>query len=204
MHLAEGVLSLPVLATGAALAVAGVAVGLKRLPDERIPLAGLLCAMFFVASLIHLPVGVGSVHLVLNGLCGVLLGWAAVPVILVALLMQALLFGFGGLATLGVNTVVMAVPALLCAALYRAGGEPASPRAAAWRGAACGALAIALGTVLMALALWASGGRDFLPLIATVIVAHLPVMGVESVVTAVIVSSLLRSRPALLRTGLAG
>lgn len=204
MHLAEGVLTLPVLAGGAALAAAGVALGLRRLPDERIALAGVLCAMFFVASLIHLPVGAGSVHLVLNGLCGVLLGWAAVPVILVALLMQALLFGFGGLATLGVNTVVMAGPALVCAALYRVGGEPATARAAAWRGAACGALAIALGTALMALALWLAGGRDFLALIGTVILAHLPVMGVEAAVTAVIVSSLARSRPALLRAGLAG
>ncbi|TCP05789.1 cobalt transporter CbiM [Caldimonas thermodepolymerans] len=204
MHLAEGVLTLPVLGGGALLAAAGVAVGLRRLPDEHIPLAGLLCAMFFVASLIHLPVGAGSVHLVLNGLCGVLLGWAAVPVILVALLMQSLFFGYGGLTTLGVNTVVMAAPALACALLYRLGGEPAGVRAAAWRGALCGALAIALGTALMALALWLAGGRAFLPLIGTVIVAHLPVMAVEAAVTAAIVSSLARSRPALLRAGLAG
>jgi len=120
MHISEGVLSWPVLAGGAAIAAAAVGVGLRRLPDERIPVAGLLCALFFVAALIHIPVGIASVHLVLNGLCGVLLGWAAFPVIAAALTLQALLFGFGGLSTLGVNILVMGMPALIAAAAFRA------------------------------------------------------------------------------------
>ena len=37
-----------------------------------------------------------GLHLVLNGLMGLLLGWLAVPAILVALFLQALLFQFGG------------------------------------------------------------------------------------------------------------
>ena len=40
-------------------------------------LAGLLGAAFFVASLIHVPIGFSSAHLILNGLLGVVLGWAA-------------------------------------------------------------------------------------------------------------------------------
>ncbi|WP_019915478.1 cobalt transporter CbiM [Methyloversatilis discipulorum] len=195
MHISEGVLSWPVLAGGAAIAAAAVGVGLRRLPDERIPVAGLLCALFFVAALIHIPVGIASVHLVLNGLCGVLLGWAAFPVIAAALTLQALLFGFGGLSTLGVNILVMGMPALIAAAAFRAPW----PRSAALRGAVCGALAIVCGVLLMALALWLSGGAAFASLIGMVMLAHLPVIAIEAAMTAAIVGSLQRARPALLQ-----
>ncbi len=45
---------------------------------------------------------------------GLLLGWPAFPAILVGLFLQALLFQFGGLTVLGVNTFNVAVPAVLC------------------------------------------------------------------------------------------
>ena len=89
MHIAEGVLSPAVLGGGAVLALAGTAQGLRRLEYDRLVTVGILSAAFFVASLIHVPVGLASAHLVLNGLVGVLLGWAAFPSILVALLLQA-------------------------------------------------------------------------------------------------------------------
>lgn len=79
MHIAEGVLSAPVLITGAVVAAAGVAYGLKKIPANHFMLAGLLGAAFFVASLIHVPIGFSSAHLILNGLLGVVLGWAAFP-----------------------------------------------------------------------------------------------------------------------------
>ena len=52
MHISEGILSGPVLISGAALAAAGTAVGLKKLDYDRIARAGILSAAFFVASLI--------------------------------------------------------------------------------------------------------------------------------------------------------
>ena len=66
MHLSEGVLHTPILLAGAVLAVAGIAVGLRRLESERLPLTALFAAAFFVAGTIHVPVGIGSVHLILN------------------------------------------------------------------------------------------------------------------------------------------
>ena len=107
MHIAEGVLSAPVLITGAVVAAGAVAYGLKKLDPRQVMMAAILGAAFFVASLIHIPVGPSSVHLLLNGLLGVLLGWSAVPVIFVGLLLQAILYGFGGLTVLGVNTATM-------------------------------------------------------------------------------------------------
>lgn len=88
MHIAEGVLSAPVLIAGAAAAAAGIAVGLKRLDESRLMTAGLVGAAFFIASLIHVPIGVSSAHLLLCGLVGVMLGVSAYPVIFTALLLQ--------------------------------------------------------------------------------------------------------------------
>ena len=111
MHIAEGVLSAPVLITGAVVAAGAVAYGLKKLDPRQVMMAAILGAAFFVASLIHIPVGPSSVHLLLNGLLGVLLGWSAVPVIFVGLLLQAIVYGFGGLTVLGVNTATMGLGA---------------------------------------------------------------------------------------------
>ena len=94
MHISEGVLSAPVLITGAVLSAAGIAIGLRKMSYDKIPEVAVLSSAFFVASLIHVPIGPSSVHLVLNGLLGILLGWMAFPSILVALSLQALLFQF--------------------------------------------------------------------------------------------------------------
>jgi cobalt/nickel transport system permease protein len=42
-----------------------------------------LSATFFVASLIHVPVGPSSVHLIMSGLAGLVLGWTAFPALFV-------------------------------------------------------------------------------------------------------------------------
>ena len=126
-HIPDGVLSLPILAVGAAVTAAGCAYGLKRMEAERVPQVAVLSSVFFVASLVHFPVGPTSVHLILNGLTGIALGWAAFPAILVALLLQAVLFGFGGLVVLGVNAMSMAVPAVLCGLLFDAVRRRAGP-----------------------------------------------------------------------------
>jgi cobalt/nickel transport system permease protein len=118
MHISEGVLSGPVLISGAALAAVGTAIGLKKLDYDQIAKAGMLSAAFFVASLIHIPIGPANAHLVLNGLVGILLGWAAFPAILVALVLQGVFFQFGGITTLGVNTIIMALPAIICYLIF--------------------------------------------------------------------------------------
>ena len=112
MHISEGILSGPVLISSAALAFAGTAIGLRKLDYDQIAKAGMLSAAFFVASLIHVPIGPSNAHLILNGLVGILLGWAAFPAILVALILHGMFFQFGGITTLGVNTIIMALPAV--------------------------------------------------------------------------------------------
>jgi hypothetical protein len=68
MHIAEGVLSPPVLIAGAVLSSGGIAIGLSRIKGEDIPKVAMLSSAFFVASLIHIPFGPTSAHLVLMDL----------------------------------------------------------------------------------------------------------------------------------------
>lgn len=88
---------------------------INQLPDyqQEIPKASLLTAVFFVSSLIHIPIPPFSIHLVLNGLMGLVLGYFAFPSVLIGLFFQAMFFQHGGLSTLGVNAIIMGVPSLL-------------------------------------------------------------------------------------------
>src|SRR5437868_12150512 len=115
VHISDGVLPLGWQVGGFAVAALLVAVGLWRLAETEIPRLALFTAAFFVASLIHLRVGPTSVHLLLNGLVGVVLGWRSGLAVAVGLLLQATLIGHGGFTALGVNTCVMTLPALLTA-----------------------------------------------------------------------------------------
>jgi cobalt/nickel transport system permease protein len=196
MHISEGVLSGPVLISGGALAAAGTAVGLKKLDYDRIARAGILSAAFFVASLIHVPIGPSNAHLILNGLVGLLLGWAAFPAILVALVLQAMLFQFGGITALGVNTIVMALPAVICYLVFSRflHKRPLVALSAAF---ACGFFSVLFGAVLLGLALIFTE-ENFFEVSAIVIAAHIPVMIIEGVITAVCVSFLKKVQPAML------
>lgn len=199
MHIAEGVLAPAVLGAGAVLAAAGTAIGLRKLDYDRLMTVGILSAAFFVGSLIHVPIGFSSAHLILNGLVGVLLGWAAFPAILTALLLQAVLFQFGGLTVLGVNAFTMGFSSVLawycCKGIARIWPGPAGIRAAAFCG---GALGVALAAVLTALAL-AFTSEGFRAAAQLLLWAHLPVMLAEGLITMFTVVFIHRVRPEMLQ-----
>ena len=198
MHISEGVLSPGVLITGAALTTAGVAIGLKKLETEEIPAIGILTAGFFVASLVHVPVGPASVHLALNGLLGFLIGWKAFPAILVGLALQALLFQHGGLTSLGVNTLNMALPAVLCHYLFRWGARAGTSTSVLTATAfACGFCAILISGVMVGFSLYLTGVA-FLTAAKVVIASLVPVMIIEGALTASCAVFLRRVRPVLL------
>jgi len=196
MHISEGILSLPVLAAGVAFSGAGTIIGLKRLDADRIPGIGIMSAAFFVASLIHVPIGPSNVHLILNGIVGLLLGWAAFPAILVALVLQAIFFQYGGITTLGVNTVLMALPAVACYHLF--GPLVKKKDAIALpAGFACGAISIFLSGIIMGGVLIFTE-ENFLEISAVVVAAHIPIMIVEGIITMFCVGFLKKVQPTLL------
>ncbi|RJP25341.1 MAG: cobalt transporter CbiM [Candidatus Abyssobacteria bacterium SURF_5] len=189
MHISEGVLTAPVLITGTGLTAAGVACGLRKMDYDRIPQVAITASAFFVASLIHVPVGPASMHLVLNGLTGILLGWAAFPAVLSALFLQAIVFQFGGLTTLGVNTFNLALPAVVCYLLF---GRLVRGKRAAVSAAAsflAGAAAIALSGILVAFTLLLSG-NSFLVAARIIVLAHVPIMIIEGILTMLVVGFL--------------
>lgn len=118
VHLSDGVVAGPWVFGGwAALAVI-VFVSTWRIRDDEIPRIGVLTAAFFVASQVHLPLGVVSVHLLLNGLVGVILRWRTGLAITIGLTLQALLFGHGGYTTLGLNIVGYTIPSFAAGVLF--------------------------------------------------------------------------------------
>jgi cobalt/nickel transport system permease protein len=196
-HIPDGVLTTPILIGGAVVTVTVVTIAIRRLRSEQIPQAAVMAATFFVASLISVPVGVSSVHLILNGLIGLLLGWAAVPAILIALVLQTVFFGFGGLLVLGVNAMNIALPALICALFLRRPLRHASQKGAFVIGAVGGASAVAMTGLLVCAAL-ALSGNAFIPAAKVLIATFIPLAFVEAVVTGAALSFIKRVAPELL------
>lgn len=197
MHIVDGALAAPVLMAGVAAGVAGVAIGLKKMDYDQLPLVGILAATFFVASYIHLPVGFSSVHLILNGLIGVALGWAAFPALLVALFLQAVFFGFGGFLVLGVNLFNIALPAVFVHYLCRHGLRHSRGKMVAVWGGLGGALAVALTTFMVAGSLALSGDNFLLAAKATLL-THIPVIVVEGFVTGAAMMLIRKVKPSFL------
>jgi len=197
MHISEGVLATPVLAAGALLTAGGLAVGLRRMQAEQMVPSAMVAAIFFLASLVHVPLGPSNVHLILNGLVGLILGWGAFPAIFVALSLQAVLFQFGGLTALGANTLIMATPAVLCAMIFRPLLIAPNPRFVGLGAFLTGFVAMGLSGLLMAACL-ALSGEAFLPLAWLVLLGHLPLMFVEGLISMATVSFLHKVKPEVL------
>ncbi|CAK8718062.1 Ni2+ ABC transporter permease NikM [Candidatus Electronema halotolerans] len=195
MHISEGVLSAPVLISGGVTAAVGTIIGLRKIEWDNVMPTALLSSTFFVASLVHVPIGPGSVHLILNGLVGLILGWGCFPAILIALFLQALFFQFGGLIVLGVNTTTMALPAVCCHYLTRRWLEEPKTRAGA--AFAVGLLSILFSALLTSLAL-ALSDMGFLTTAKVLVVAHVPVMIIEGFITMFVAGFIAKVQPEIL------
>jgi cobalt/nickel transport system permease protein len=94
----------------------------KTLHTRLVPLLSLFAAFSFVIMMFNLPLPGGTTgHAVGIGLAAVVLGpWAAMLAVSVAIVIQALFFGDGGITAIGANCFNMAiVGALVSYAVYR-------------------------------------------------------------------------------------
>ncbi len=210
MHIPDGYLPTAVCAAGYVAAVPVTAFALYKIkkegdPREKIPKASLLIAAFFVASWIHIPVPPTSVHLVLSGLMGAVLGYFAFPAILIGLFLQAVMFGHGGLSTLGVNAIVIGLPSLVAYHIFRLRtlfGE-ANRTLTGILGFLASLCAIGISTGLFIVIL-----INFIPAdldadeernaILALALGHVPLMFIEGAFTAFVAMFLLRVRPQML------
>ena len=221
MHIPEGYLGPQTYIAGYAVMLPAWALASrylnKRLRARQVPLLALGAAFSFVIMMFNVPIPGGtSGHAVGAVLVAVLLGpWAACVAVSVTLVVQALMFGDGGVTTIGANCFNMAlVMPFTGYAVYRlvAGRSDArSPRR--WIGAALGGY---VGLNLAALCAGIEFGLQ--PLLAhdaagvplygpyslqvavpAMALPHLIVIGfVEAVVTALVIAYLQRTEPELI------
>jgi cobalt/nickel transport system permease protein len=210
VHIPDGFLSGEAAALGTAVGAVGLAVclrGAARTGRERdLPLAGLAAAFFIVGDAPMLPVGLGTQgHLLGGALAVALLGpWLGGLTIAVVCIVQALLFGDGGITTLGLTITNLAlVPAFvgypLLLALRRM--LPQSPRGLA---SACGVTAavcvlLAAAIFVAEVTLGAAVAIDRGAIAVTTLGAYAVIAMIEGVLTAFIVGGLLAVRPDLVR-----
>ena len=222
MHIPDGYLS---PATCAAL-YAGSApfwyVALQRvkkaLHTRLVPLLSLVAAFSFVVMMFNLPLPGGTTgHAVGVGLAAVLLGpWASMLAVSMALIIQAIFFGDGGITAIGANCFNMAVVGSLVAyGVYRvvSGRVPIGATRRVFAAGLAGYAAINVSALCAAIEFGiqpmffrdASGAPLYCPYplgiaIPAMMIGHLTVAGLaELIVSAGVVAFLQRSDPSLLK-----
>jgi cobalt/nickel transport system permease protein len=210
VHIPDGFVSPAVAIAGAAVALAGLGVCVRRarldVTERQLPVAGLAAAFFLVLEVPIIPVVVGtSGHLLGGTLAVALLGpWLGPVVITVVTVVQALFAGDGGLSTLGVNVVNLAlVPAAvgypILLGLRRL--LPQRPTGTAVAAGVAAAVSVLSAAVLFT-AEYALGGAAGVPLrtvAASTIGVYTLVASIEAVVTALVVRGLLALRADLVQ-----
>ncbi|MCX7708298.1 MAG: cobalt transporter CbiM [Clostridia bacterium] len=113
MHIPDGYLSLQTSVPALAAMTPVWAVALNKVKKavnlRQIPLLALCSAFSFVIMMFNIPLGASSVHAVGAVLIAIIMGpWAACIAVSVALIIQAFLFGDGGILAIGANCFNMA------------------------------------------------------------------------------------------------
>lgn len=204
MHISDGVLS-PELIAATTVAGAGVlAFSLKSVKPEDISKLSLMTAVFFVGSTVHLPVGPTSVHLLLTGFIGLVVGRQAAVSILIALLLQLFLLHFGGISSLGANVLIESLPAMVLGMILRprlagCGIDSGSTGGKTFLyGFIAGFFSVLGSVVLLGVILMQSNTRFAMgpfSTFAAISVGHIPVMFVEGFITGFAVQFLVKVRP---------
>ena len=116
MHVSNGIINGPVAAAFAVFALAALAFcvlrGRQELDDRLAPMAGLVAAFIFAVQMLNFPIFTAGVsgHLLGGALAAMLVGpWVGALCVAVVLVVQALIFGDGGVAMLGLNITNMAI-----------------------------------------------------------------------------------------------
>ena len=219
MHIMDGIVSPPLIASVTLVAAGAVVFGLKRVSPDDIPKIALLAAAFFVIGVLRVPIGPTAAHLMMSGILGLILGAAIFPAILAGLLLQTLIFGFGGITVIGLNLLNMALPGYLAYLLFSpllhkeltaSGAGHAGHSLATFGklnqntrlfliGFFAGGLALC-GSVLMVAFSLVLSGQEFAPLAQFMALANLPIVLVEGLVAGFMLRFLVQLKPELFST----
>lgn len=195
MHISDGILNSEIVIATSLIGVALLAYSIKNLKNENIAILSAMSAMFFIASFIHIPLGPTQIHLILIGVIGVLLGSSVFLAVLIALLLQAVLLGYGGLTSLGANLIIMALPAFLIHLIVKNGLLNFLSQKIKYF--TIGFLAVFLSTIFLAFILILAKDEYFYVSL-TVIAANIPAMLIEGFVTLFLINYVKKAMPQLL------
>lgn len=205
MHIPEGFLTGEAAAVGAVTAAVGVGVclrGAARTAREKdLPVAGLAAAFFVVGEAPFIPVTIGTnAHLLGGALAVALLGpYLGALTITTVCILQALLFGSGGITTLGATITVLAlVPAFIGYPLLLALRKAVPlPIAGGLTAAVC--VLLSAGVFVGFMTLGAGNTIDRGTFAGVTFGAYAVVAVIEGVITALLLRALLSLRPDLVR-----
>ena len=197
MHISDGILSTPVSIGGYVIAIGISVLSARKMRMDEAPKVSVVTAVFFVASLIHVPIGPTSIHLILNGLAGVILGWSAFISIFFGLILQSILLQHGGITVIGVNACIMGLSAFAAYGIFRMRLLTRFRHREAAFGAIAGAAGVLLAAILLALAL-VTADEAFLGIAKLAVVAHIPVIAVEGIIVGFCAAFLARVKPEIL------
>jgi cobalt/nickel transport system permease protein len=117
MHIPDGFLSGYVIVPAFIITILFWAIAVKKikLSDQLVPMMALLTALFFAAMMMNYPIAGGTTaHLLGGATLGLILGpFAGGISMTIILVLQALLFGDGGLVVLGANVLNMGIIGVL-------------------------------------------------------------------------------------------
>lgn len=199
MHLADGVLSMPAV-IGTSIAAGGLLINsVRKVENEDIPKISLMTATFFTFSLISFPIGPSSVHPLVGGLLGIMLGYKSTIAIFIGLLLQAIIFRHGGITTLGINTILISIPAIISYLVFSK--IIAKNKNIFKSGIIVGFLSVLLTLLILIIVLVISNpiyGDGFLSVINILIISHLPLAIGEGLLTGLILNFIYSSRPNIL------
>lgn len=180
IHIPDQILKGSWWVTGWVVCACWIFLACRKIDDEEIPQIGLFSAVFFLATLFHLPLM--NVHLVLPGIMGIFLGKRVILAIVTAMLLQAGM-GHGGFTTVGINSVLVGGVATLSSLAVRPllTRFANQPKILGGIGFLLGTLPVCLLILLHACVLTFGGVEDFrIPALASMVL-HLPVALAEGV-----------------------
>lgn len=220
MHIPDGYLSPQTYIPLIGVFVSSVAIAVKKVKKDvsarHIPYLGMAAAFSFIIMMFNLPIPGGTTgHAVGSAVIAILFGpWAAMIAVSVALIIQALVFGDGGITAIGANCFNMAVfmPFIAYYTFILFSKSTASKTRVSFAAFISGYLSLVMAAILTAvefgiqpmIASTADGKALYCPYdlsiaIPVMAIEHLLFFGIiEGVITAIIVGYFLRNEPGLI------
>lgn len=217
MHIPDGYLSPQTYIPLTVVFVAFTSVAVRRVKKElsvrEIPYLGMAAAFSFIIMMFNLPVPGGTTgHAVGSAVIAILFGpWSASVAVSVALIIQALVFGDGGITAIGANCFNMAIfmPFIAYFIFRLLAGKPGKKARVWFAGFVSGYLSLVLTAILTAsefgiqpmIASTSDGKALYCPYdlsiaIPAMALEHLLLFGiVEGILTALIVSYFVKNEP---------